>query len=445
MVDDSANRGEATPASSGAGAAATPGAPGAQSGATGARADAPTAEVESDEQATAVERGSAEVSSPSRGRRILVLVLIWVTTVLAVLGIFAVWANRQLLNPDNWANTSAKLLENADVRNGISNYLAAQLHANVNGSRLKAVLPPLLQPLATPVAAAVQNFAVSGAQRALDDPKVQTIWRDANRVADQAFVNIVNGGRGNVQISGGEVTLNLSALVTDLTNRVGLPNLASKLPPSVGHLKILKSNQLAFVQDVGKALKDLALLLTIIVPLLYALAIFLARGRRRRTLMNVGFAIVVAGVLVLAAAAILKPAVVNSLVKVNANKPAGNAVVSIATSMLTEIAGAFVVVGVPLIVAAWFAGPAHLAVRGRRAIAPFLRDQPVLAFAIVTVVMALIFIWGPIPAMHRLAGIIVFLALALVGTELLRRQTAAEFPDTGRGTVPAATGAGTPA
>lgn len=43
-----------------------------------------------------------------------------------------------------------------------------------------------------------------------------------------------------------------------------------------------------------------------------------------------------------------------------ANKRAGDAVVSIATLMLTEIAGAFLVVGVPLILAAWFAGPAHL-------------------------------------------------------------------------------------
>ena len=56
--------------------------------------------------------------------------------------------------------------------------------------------------------------------------------------------------------------------------------------------------------------------------------------------------------------------------------------------------------------------------------------------------MALIFVWGPIPAMHRLAGIIVFLALALFGTEVLRRQTAAEFPDAGRATAPAAAGAG---
>jgi hypothetical protein len=412
---------------------------------TGAGTDAPATESGSDEQSMSSERGSAAGASPSRGRRILVLVLIWVTTVLAVLAIFAVWANRQLLNPNNWANTSSKLLENSDVRNGISNYLSDQLHANVNGSRLKAILPPLLQPLAVPVAAAFQNFAVTAAQRALESQSAQKAWKDANRVADQTFVNIVNGGSRNVQISGGVVTLNLAALVTDLTNRVGLPNLASKLPPSVAHLKILKSNQLKLVQDVGKALKGLALLLTIIVPLLYALAILLARGRRRRTLMNVGFALVAAGVFVIAARAILQPAVVNSLVKVDANKPAGNAVVSIATSMLTEIAGAFVIVGVPLIVAAWFAGPARLAVRGRRAIAPFMRDQPLLTFGIVTLVMALIFIWGPIPATHRLAGIIVFLALALLGTEVLRRQTGAEFPDAGRSAAPAATGTGTPA
>lgn len=32
-------------------------------------------------------------------------VLIWSTSVLAVLGIFAVWANRQVLNPNNWSST----------------------------------------------------------------------------------------------------------------------------------------------------------------------------------------------------------------------------------------------------------------------------------------------------------------------------------------------------
>ena len=440
MVDESADRGEAPPQSAAAGGAESTGAAGEQPAAAAAGADARSEAAAPNQDATSTERESAEGSSLGRGRRILVLVLIWVTTVLAVLGIFAVWANRQLLNPNNWANTSTKLLQNADIQKALPTYLVDQLYANVNvAGDLKAKLPPLLQPLAAPVAGALQNAAISGAERALTSPRVQEAWKNANRAADQTLVNIVNGGKGAVQINGGKVTLNLASIVTEITNRLGLPDLASKLPPSVANLTILKSNQLKFVQDVGKALKGLALLLTIIVPLLYALAIFLAPGRRRRTLMSVGFAIVIAGVLVFAARAILESAVVNSLVKVDANKPAADAVMSIATSMLSEIAGAFVIVGVPLIAAAWFAGPARLAVRARRAIAPFLRDQAELTFGIVVLVMVLIFIWGPIPAMHRPAGIIVFLALALVGTEVLRRQTAAEFPDThaGAGTVTA--------
>jgi hypothetical protein len=51
--------------------------------------------------------------------------------------------------------------------------------------------------------------------------------------------------------------------------------------------------------------------------------------------------------------------------------------------------------------------------------------------------MGLIFIWQPIPATGKLAGIIVFFALAMLGTYLLRRQTADEFPPE-TGAAPAA-------
>jgi hypothetical protein len=73
-----------------------------------------------------------------RGRRITVQVIIWGTTVLAVLAIFAVWANRQLLNPDNWGNTSAKLLQHAEVRTAVSNYLVGQV-------RMRRAIAPSLR------------------------------------------------------------------------------------------------------------------------------------------------------------------------------------------------------------------------------------------------------------------------------------------------------------
>ena len=275
----------------------------------------------------------------------------------------------------------------------------------------------------------IRNLAATAARQALAASPVQNTWKQANQAADQTFVTIVNGGDGALQVNRGQVSLNLAAIVADITNRLGLPNLGSKLPPSVANLKILKSNQIELIQDGGKALKGLALLLPIGVPLLYALALWLARGYRRRTIMKVGIAIAFAGAVVLLARTALVSQVTDSLVKSDSVRPAATAVVSIATSMLSDIAGACAVVGVALIAAAWFAGPAQIAVTGRRAIAPFLRDRPNWTYGIVAATTALIFTWQPIPATGTPIGIITFLALAFLGTMLLRRRTAVEFPD----------------
>jgi hypothetical protein len=373
---------------------------------------------------------SAAASGATRGRRILVAVLLWGTSLLAVIGIFAVWADRQMLNPNNWSSTSTQLLQNAAVREATANYLIDQLYANVNVEQeLKSRLPTQIQPLAGPVAGALHNLGNEAAQRALASPRVQEVWRAANRAADQQLVNIIEGGHGALKINEGQVTLDLSSIISNITQRLGLPNVSSKLPASVAHLTVLKSKQIKAVQDIGKALKGLALLFTILVPVLYALTIFLAQGYRRRTLMNVGIAFVGVGVLVFLLRHVTVAQVTESLVKSESIKPAAREVLSIATSRLSEIAGAFVFIGIPLIAAAWFAGPARLAVKGRKAIAPFLAERPEWTYGIVAAIMALIFIWDPIPATGKAAGILSFLVLAFFGTYLLRRQTAEEFPE----------------
>jgi hypothetical protein len=387
---------------------------------------AETASAVADREASA-ERAAER--APSRRRRILVRVLVWGTSVLAVLAMFAIWANRELLSPNNWSDTSTKLLQSAAIQDATSTYLIDQLYANVNvENEIKSRLPKEVQALAGPLAGGVRTAGTEVAKRLLASPRVQELWRKANKTADQAFVNIVNGHKGALTLENGQVTLNLAPVVAELTKRLGLPNVSSKLPPSVANLKILKSNQISFVQEIGKALKNLALVLTILVPLLYALAIILAGGFRRRTLITVGIAAVFVGVAVLAARTLVISQVTDSLVKTESVRPAAHAALSIATLRLSEIAGAFIFIGVPLIAAGWFAGPDALAVRARRAIAPFLRERPGYTYAITAAVMGVIFIWDPIPATGKLAGIIVLLALAFLGTYLLRRQTDEEFP-----------------
>jgi Short C-terminal domain len=375
------------------------------------------------------------VRSISRRRLIGVDALITVTTVLLIIAMFSVWANRLLFNPDNWANTSTQLLQNSDIRSSTANYLVDQLYANYDVAGLiKQNLPSRLQGLAAPAAGALRNAAVQGTELALSRPRVQNLWREANRAADQTFIAVVNGGGPRVSVNQGVVTLNLGVILDNIAARLGLPsNLSSKLPPNVANLTIFKSNQLKTVQNGGQAIKGLALWLTILCPLLYALAVFLATGHRRRTLMTVGFAAIFAGIVVFFGRNILQTQITNSLTDDASLRPAIRATIGIGTELLVEVAGAVIFMGVLLVISAWFAGPARIARAAREAIAPFLRDSPGGTYAVTLGLLALLFIWDPIPATGTPAGIITFTVLGLFATAVLRVQTEREFPDARHG------------
>jgi hypothetical protein len=367
----------------------------------------------------------------SRKRLIGVDALIGVTTLLLIVGMFAIWANRLLFNPDNWSKTSTQLLANPDIRSATANYVVDQLYANVDVAGLiRQGLPSQFQGLAGPAAGALRNGAVQATDLALQRPRVQNLWAQANRAADQTFINVVNGGKGAVSTNNGAVTLNLGGIVEDVASRLGLPSgLSQHLPANVATLTVFKAHQLKTVQNIGNAIKGLALWLTILCPVLYALSILLATGHRRRTLMTVGFAGVFAGVVVFFGRHILQTQITNSVTNDESLRPAIRATIGIGTQLLTEVAGAVVFVGVILVICAWFAGPGRLPRISREAIAPFLRENPWGAFAVTLGLLALLFIWDPIPATGTPAGIITFTVLALFGTELLIRQTAREFPN----------------
>jgi hypothetical protein len=381
---------------------------------------------------------NAAVATAPKGRhRILVRVLIGISTVLLIVGIFAVWANRLLFSPDNWSKTSTELLQHPAVRSTTANYLVDQLYANVDvPGAIESALPPRLDPLAAPVAGALRNGAVQVVDAALTRPRIQNLWAQANRAADQSFVAIVEGGKGPVGVNQGEVSLNLGAILENVAARLGLPaNLSSNLPPNVANLTVFRANQLKYVQNGGKAVKSLALWLTILVPILYALAVFLAKGNRRRTLMMVGLSGVLAGAIVLLGRSILENQISGALTSDASLQTTIRAVYAITSSILADVAGACILGGAVLIIAGWFAGPARPAYVARRWLAPFLRDHHVEAYAITLVVMVLLFAWNPLPATGKPAGIIVFTALALLGTYVLIRETAREFPAAADGLV----------
>jgi len=362
-----------------------------------------------------------------------VRVILVIATVLAIFSIFAIWANRQLMNPTNWAKTSTALLQKQTIRSAVSGYLIDQLYANVDvEAELKAGLPKELAPLAGPISGGLHNLAEQGAEKALEIPRVQAAWENANRAADQALVTIVKGGGSRVKINGGTVSLNLHQIVADLAERLGLPpSVADKLPPSVANLKIVTSSQLGLVRNLAKALHALALLLTIVTFALYVLAMYLARGHRRRTLAWVGSSLVFAGLVVLLGRKIGQGQLVSAITTDASIEPAANDAYSVATSLLVQVAGASIIIGIPFIASAWLAGPAHWSVAVRRFLAPHFRERPGLPYWITAALLVLLFIWGPIPATRNPWEMLLFTILAFFGAYVFRKQVAEEFPDSG--------------
>ena len=120
---------------------------------------------------------------------------------LTFLAIFALWANRQLLNTDNWTETSSELLENDAIRAQVSTLLVNELYANVDVQQdLEQVFARVLQTqraeaLAGPAASGLRGLAEDGANRLLQRPVPQRLWEEANRRAQSRFLQIVRRRR----------------------------------------------------------------------------------------------------------------------------------------------------------------------------------------------------------------------------------------------------------
>jgi hypothetical protein len=352
-------------------------------------------------------------------------------TVLAIVGIFAVWANRQVLHANNWADTSTALLQNHDIRTQVSALLVDQVYANVDFNKdVTAGLPPRLKPLAAPVANGLRTAAERATVETLGRPRVQEAWKAANRATAQQFIDIADGNSKAITSSGNAVFLDLRPLVLDVVARLGLPGkVAAKLPPNAGQVKIMSGNQVKTVQNGTTFLRGLAVVLPLVAAGMLALAVLLARGRRRETLLWAGLNLIAAGLIVLVARSLIGDRVVASLVKTDGVKPAADAVWSIGTHMLRDVAEATIVAGIPVVAAAWLAGPMRSATALRHAIAPWLRDRPATAYAVVFTVLLLVIAWDPIPATRMVVPVLLLIGLSVLGLEALRRQTALEFPD----------------
>jgi hypothetical protein len=377
----------------------------------------------------------ASTDPPETRHRIKVRILVVLASILAFLAIFTSWIDRQALDTDQWVQTSGRLLEDKVISDAVATYAVDELYANVDVSAvIKQRLPKGTKQFSAPVAAGVRQFATQAAQQAIQSPRIQQAWKDANRIAHTELVSILEGNNAVVSSQNGKVVLNLRPLVLQLADRIGLKKqLNQKLPPDVGQLQVADSKDLDTARTVTKLIQGLAWFFTFGSLALFGLAVYLAKGRRWMVMLGYGLGLAASGLAAIAARGALKGLFVDSLANTEAaNEPAEHAW-DIGTSLLQSIATTAVILGALFVVAAFLASPSSYAVGVRRALAPTLRDRRELAWSIYGAVALLVLIVWPPPGLRQLVLALLLIGLAGVGLEALRRKTLVEFPGAQRG------------
>jgi hypothetical protein len=366
--------------------------------------------------------GSTRRTGPTRQRRKTVYALIAVASLIGFLAVFAIWANRQLLETDTWVDTSTKLLEDDEIRTQVSYFMVDALYTNVDvQAELQQALPPRLQPLAGPASAGLRELTLRLADQALQRPRVQQLWEDANRVMHEQLIDVVEHD------SNEDVKLDIGQIVTQLGDQLGV-NVAGRIPPGTAEIEVLPNDKLSSIQKAVKVLRGIAIVLTILALALFGLAIYLAQGWRREALRTVGFAFIVVGILVLVVRKLAGDAVESSLGSTESVQPAIADTWSIGTSLLSAQGGAMILYGLFIVIGAWLCGPMGFARSARRAITPIL-ERRVIAYSALGLLLLLLFLWSPTPGFQRLPTALLLIVLSVVGLEFLRQRAITDFPN----------------
>jgi Short C-terminal domain len=367
----------------------------------------------------------------SRKRRWGIRALVILGCLLLLVAVLAIWVDRLLLEPETLADTSEEVLEQPEVQAALGAFITDRLYSSVDvQAELEEVLPPNLEPLAGPAAAGLREYVQRATTELLGRPRVIAAWRTAVEQAGTVFVLIVEDEGEAVRTTGGVVTLDLGVVLDGVVERTGLgERVASRLPEGAGTVVILESDELSSLQTLVDLLQLLASWLWVVAFALFALALYLARGERRRTLRSIAFGWVIVGIAILAIIRIGVPRIVDSLASAPIYADAGRAAIDVFLASLRDGARTITGVGLLALLGAWLAGPGSRAVAVRRWSAPVMRERPELVWGTYGLLVLLLLAWGPTGATRRLLTIVVFVGLGALGLWLLQRLVVREHPD----------------
>ncbi len=389
-----------------------------------------------------------------RWRRVLVAVLVVLGCILAPISVLTVWTKTTLLNTNNYVATVAPLSHNADVQNAIADRVTTTLVTDNNvEQRIVSGLPQQAQFVGPKIADALSSFVHDATLKIVQSDQFSNLWKDANRRAHTQVVALLEGKSrvgGVVQTNNGQITLDLGPIIQKVNSALeskgitAFSNAAQNA--SDQQIVLINSDQLKSAQSATNLLQELAIVLSVVTVLCFAVAIWLSPNRRR-TILRSGLGLALGMAILLIGLNTGRHYYLSALPQ-RVNRPAATAVYNqllVAMRIALRAAFAFALI---VVLAAWLSGPSRSAtglrngvlhlVRGKGSAggeasafgAWVARNKAVLdVFAVAIGFIILVALSAPTPLQVLLIAIFVLLVVLLI--EFLgRRAITAPVPTT---------------
>src|SRR5512135_3135970 len=277
--------------------------------------------AEQDALAAQLDRRARRTAQGGRVRQVLVGLLVALPIVLIPLTAAVTWAHQTVFNTDRYVSTVGPLAQDPAVIGAVSAKITDEVYAAVDPQQkitqalqqIPNVPTKITTALAGPIANEMKGFLTDAVNKALSTQAFQTIWVNANRVAQQQIVAVLHGESTTIQTVNGQVVLNLVPLLntalqqvqdqlsTLLGKTITLPTISGNELPSVvcekisaalgrpvpatcGQIPLFPASQLNTAKDAVGRFDRWFVGLLVLTPLLIVAAVWLSKRHRRTAL-----------------------------------------------------------------------------------------------------------------------------------------------------------------
>lgn len=353
-------------------------------------------------------------------RPIAARVLTILAILLALVGMLAFYVEHTALDEQGFETISREMIENDEIRTQVAAKSVDTLFENVDvEAAIAERLPPAQQGLAPVLAGLARSGADRAADAALERPRVQTVWVETTTATQRQLVRLLDDDTTFIQTEGGAVVLDLRPIVIELGDQVAvIGRVAERLPESSGKVAIIEESQLETAQTITKILRAVADWMWLVALAVAALAVWVARGRRRLELRAIALGLLVVGLLLLAVRRFAGDYLVDGLVKDDAVRPAAHEAWDILTQVLADRAWVWIIFGLITLAGVWFVGETARASQARSAAAPTL-EKRTATYGIAALAVLVLVLVAPELSRGWLSALLL-IVLTVVGIEVVR-------------------------